>query len=214
MFNKMWLKRVIPKLTAVIMAICIIMPAVMYLGTSQMYVHAANERYFVMGQVFFTDGTANCNVDGRVVADTAFTVAAGGNFTVFMASGTTGSLSGTNIQGTPVALAAGSNTIVATDAVADGAFDITIGTAANTNSVNSWSAADGGVAGASVPASTNSALQTANSFTAAGQTFNIDAALTCLDFVWTGATNTPTMAGTAALNIYGNSTYIAAMTMN
>lgn len=213
MFNKMWLKRVMPKLTAALMAICIIMPAVMYLGTSQLYVQAANERYFVMGQVFFTDGTANCNVDGRVVADTAFTVAAAGDFTVYMASGTTGSLSGTNIQGTPVALAAGSNTITATDAVADGAFDITIGTAANWNTINSWSAASGGTGGASVPGSTNSVLFDANSFTAGSQVLTVDAAATCLNMDWTGAANTPTLAGSAALNIYGSRTYIAAMTI-
>jgi len=46
------------------------------------------DRYFVMGQVFFTDGTANCSLDGRQVADSAFTVDGAGNFTIHMASGT------------------------------------------------------------------------------------------------------------------------------
>jgi hypothetical protein len=104
------------------------------------------DRYFVMGQCFFTDGTANCSLDGRQVADSAFTVDGAGNFTIHMASGTTGTVSGTNVSGTPVTLAAGLNTITCTDAVADGAFDITIGTAANWNTVNSWSASSGELA--------------------------------------------------------------------
>lgn len=170
------------------------------------------DRYFVMGQVFFTDGTADCNVDGRVVADTAFTVAGAGDFTIHMANGTTATLSGTNIVGTPVALAAGLNTITATGAVADGNIDITIGTAANWNSVNSWSAADGGACGASVPTNADNVYFTANSFTAGSQVLTVDAAATCLDMDWTGATNHPTLSTSGQiLSTYGNITLIADM---
>ncbi len=169
------------------------------------------DRYGAMGQVFFADGTANCNVDGRVVADTDFTVAAAGNFTITMANGTTGTVTGTNINGSPVALAAGVNTIVCSDAVADGHLDITIGTAANWNTVNSWSAADGGAVGASVPTSADNVYFTANAFTAASQVLTVDAAASCLSMDWTGAGNTPTLAHSATLNVYGAYTGIAGM---
>lgn len=170
------------------------------------------DRYWVMGQVFFTDGTANCSLDGRQIADSAFTVDAAGNFTINMANGTTATVSGTNIVGSPVTLSAGANTITTTDVVADGSFDITIGTAANTNSVNSWSASSGGACGASVTTSADNAYFDANSFTAVSQVVTVNANMSCLDFIWTGASNNPTLAGSSQITVFGSATFIAAMT--
>jgi hypothetical protein len=173
-----------------------------------------SDRYIVMGQIFIVDGTAVISTTGRKVADTNFTCVGAGNFTVWMANGTTGTLSGTNVQGTPVALAAGLNTITTTGAVADGVIDITIGTAANTNTVNSCSAASGGQCGASIPTSADNLYGDSNSFTAGSQVLTVDAALNVLDLDFTGATNSPTLTGANWLNIYGNTTLISAMTFS
>jgi hypothetical protein len=89
---------------------------------------------------------------------------------------------------------------------------LTLGTAANTNTVNTYSASSGGVSGASVPTSADSFLADANSFTAASQVVTVDATLNCLNLDWTGATNTPTLAlGTADILMYGSLTFIANM---
>lgn len=171
------------------------------------------DRYVVMGQLFVVQGTAVIDVTGRIVADTNFTCAGAGNFTVWMANGTTGTLSGTNVQGTPVTLSAGLNTITTTDAVADGVIDITIGTAANTNDVNSWAASSGGQCGASIPTSADNFYADANSFTAGSQVLTVNATLSCKDMNWTGATNTPTLAisNVGRLVVYGSYTGITAM---
>lgn len=169
-------------------------------------------RYIVMGQLYITDVTAGVSVTGRVVADTAFTCTGAGTFTVDMANGTTGSISGTNVQGSPVALSAGANTITTTGAVADGQIDITIGTAANTNSVNTYSAASGGACGASIPTSADNLYGDANSFTAASQVLTVNATLSMLDLDFTGSLYTPTLAlGVNNLFINGDATFIAAM---
>jgi hypothetical protein len=168
-----------------------------------------------MGQIFIVDGTAVINVTGRKVADQAFTCVGAGNFTVWMANGTTGTLSGTNVQGTPVALAAGLNTITTTGAVADGNIDITIGTAANTNSVNTYAASSGGQCGASITTSADNLYGDANSFTAGSQVLTVNATANFLNMDWTGATNNPDFQGGGQTkNCYGSITLIAAMTAN
>jgi hypothetical protein len=45
----------------------------------------------------------------------------------------------------------------------------------------------------------------------AGSTVTVDAAATCLNMDWTGATGTPTLGGTSQLDIYGDMTLIPAM---
>jgi hypothetical protein len=174
------------------------------------------DRFAVMGQVFVVNGTASVNVAGRNIADVTFNITdagGGGNFTLYMASGTTATLSdGTcdvTFAGYPN-LALGLNTITIAG-TGTAAFDITIGTAANWSSVNSWSATSGGACTASVPTSADSTFMDANSFTGASQVLTVDATANCLNHTWTGATNTPTLAGASALQIYGNTTYIAAM---
>lgn len=172
-------------------------------------------RYFVMGQVFVADGTTTTDSVGRHVTDKTITVTGGaGNFTIYMTQGITSTVtSGTAaITGSPVTLSAGANTLTAGG---DGTctLDITIGTAANWNSVQSWAATSGGTGGAVVPTSSDDVFFDANSFTAAGQTVTVDAAANCLSMDWTGATNTPniTVAAGIVLNVYGSATFIAAM---
>lgn len=172
-----------------------------------------SDRYCVMGQFFITDGTATISTTGRKVADTNFTCVGAGNFTIYMTQGITGTCAGTNVQGTPVTLSAGLNTITTTGAVADGVIDITIGTAANWNSVQSWSATSGGVGGASVPTSADNVYFNANSFTAGSQVVTVNATAYCLNMDWTGSLNTPTLtlSGANTLDTYGNVTLITAM---
>lgn len=181
--------------------------------------HAVADRYFVMGQVFIVDGAHITVAEaGRNVADCTLNITddgSTGTFTVYMASGTSGTIaSGTTvITGSPVTLSAGSNTITAAG-TGTAAFDITIGTAANWNTVNSWSAASGGACTASVPTSADSTFFNANSFTAASQILTVDATAYCLDMDWTGSLNTPTLQLNvvgAHLFTYGNVTFIGAM---
>lgn len=176
------------------------------------------DRHFVMGQVFVADGTTTTDSAGRQVADKTITVTGGaGNFTIFMTEGITGTVtSGTaTITGSPVTLSAGLNTLVA-DGNGDCTLDITIGTAANWNTVNNWSAASGGTGGASVPTSADNAYFDALSFTGAGQVVTVDAAAYCLDMDWTGATNNPTFSAitnSRTISLYGSLTFIADMTI-
>lgn len=84
---------------------------------------------------------------------------------------------------------------------------------------NHWSNTSGGAGGAdphgAAPGIDDNAIFDANSFTGASQTVTIDANSTCLALNWTGATNNPTLKGTAGmyLNFYGDVTFIAAMTI-
>ncbi len=79
------------------------------------------------------------------------------------------------------------------------------------DNVTHWSSSSGGTPGASLPTSADNVYFDANSFTAGSQTVTIDAAAYCLDMDWTGATNTPTLAGNQILNISGSLTFIAGM---
>lgn len=79
------------------------------------------------------------------------------------------------------------------------------------DNVTHWSASTGGAPGASLPTSADSVYFDANSFTIAGQTVTVDAVANSLDMDWTGATNTPTLAGSFDLNTYGNTTFIVGM---
>ncbi len=172
-----------------------------------------SNRYAVMGQVFIADGTTTTDSAGRHVADKTITITGGaGNFTIYMTQGITGTVtSGTAaITGSVVTLAAGLNTLTA-DGNGTCTLDITIGTDANWNHVNSWSAASGGTGGASVPTSADNAYFDANSFTGASQVLTVDAAANTLDMDWTGATNTPTLTYNSTLFASGNVTFILAM---
>jgi hypothetical protein len=51
-----------------------------------------------------------------------------------------------------------------------------------------------------------------NSFNAGSQTVTVDATANCKSLDFTGATNSPTLAGSSNVNIYGNLTMISAMT--
>jgi hypothetical protein len=173
----------------------------------------ANERYHVFGQMFIVSGTTTVAEAGRIVANTTLNLVGAGTFTLYMASGTSGTItSGTaTITGSVVTLAPGLNTITNESVAGTCALAITIGTAANTNDVNSWSATDGGACTASVPASTNDFLATANTYTAGSQVTTVNATLSCLNLNFTGATNTPTFLISNGVTVAGSATFIAAM---
>ncbi len=184
-------------------------------------VQAATDRYFVMGQVFIVNGAHITVAEaGRIATGGNTTLnitddGAHGTFTLYMASGTSGTVtSGTStITGSPVTLSAGLNTITATN-TGTATLNLTIGTAANWNTVNSWSATSGGACTASVPTSADNTYFNANSFTAASQVLTVDAMANCLAMDWTGAGNTPTLTVTNELRINGSATYISAMVAN
>jgi len=167
-----------------------------------------------MGQVFVADGTTTTDSAGRQVADKTITVTGGaGNFTIWMTEGITGTVtSGTAaITGSVVTLSAGLNTLTA-DGNGTCTLDITIGTAANWNTVNNWSAASGGTGGATVPTLSDNVYFDANSFSAGSQVVTVDATSYCSEIDWTGATNTPTLSiADQSLRLYGDVTFIAAM---
>ncbi len=171
------------------------------------------DRYFCMGQVFLANGTGVITEAGRLVADATLNVTTEGTFTFTMANGTTCVItSGTSVvTNSPVTLSAGANAITCTGAGTID-FNITIGTAATTNSVNSWSATSGGAVTASVPTSADNVYFNANSFTAGSQVLTVNAAVSCLDMDWTGTTNNPTLALTTnSIYYYGNVVFILAM---
>lgn len=89
-----------------------------------------------------------------------------------------------------------------------------IGPAGNSNWTNTatWSStADGLTTPASVPTNADNVYPATT--IQAGATLTVDAAASCLDMDWTGAVNSPTLAGTEGLNIYGSATFIAVMTL-
>lgn len=83
----------------------------------------------------------------------------------------------------------------------------------NWTDVAHWSSTNDGTGGdyATPPNPTNNVFFASTAFTGAGQVVTVDAAASCLAMDWTGATNTPTLAGSSALTIYGDLTFIAAM---
>jgi hypothetical protein len=75
-----------------------------------------------------------------------------------------------------------------------------------------WATATGGgTFHGNAPTSSDNVYFDANSFSSADQTVTVDTAAYCLDMDWTGATNTPEMAGASSINISGSLTTIAAM---
>lgn len=177
--------------------------------------HAVTTSYFVMGQVYISNGTGTATgAPKRIVADENITVTTEGTFTIYMANGTTASVSSLscNVTGSPKTLSAGSNTITV---AGTGTFliDLTLGTAANWSSNNSWSSSSGGPCGDTYPnSSTADVYFDANSFTRSGQILSYDDYYSFRNMDWTGATNTPALNRTDdALLSYGNMTFISNM---
>ena len=82
----------------------------------------------------------------------------------------------------------------------------------NWSDTTHWANASGNTsAGASVPTNADNTFFDANSFTGAGQTVTVDVAANTLSMDWTGATNTPTLAGTQLLIVCGSLTTISGM---
>jgi hypothetical protein len=88
-----------------------------------------------------------------------------------------------------------------------------VGGTGNWSSTGQWSTVSGGAGGASIPTPTDNVYFDINSFTGAGQVVTVDTSGSCLDINWTGVTNVPTLAGTQPIHIYGNLTFISAMTV-
>jgi len=80
------------------------------------------------------------------------------------------------------------------------------------DNINHWSASSGGAPGASTPTSADSVYFDASSFSIAGQTVTVDVAANTLSMDWSGATNSPTLTLFNELSIFGDATFIAAMT--
>ena len=88
-------------------------------------------------------------------------------------------------------------------------------TTSNWNSTGTWSATSGGATGASVPTSADAVFVDALSVAGAAAKLQVVGACSALSMDWTGATNTPDFLwnANAYLQMYGNVTFIAAMTM-
>jgi len=87
-----------------------------------------------------------------------------------------------------------------------------VGGTGNWSDRDNWSDSSGGTGGAPVPTFSNDVYFDANSFDAASQVITVDIYSYCKNMDWTGATNTPDIAGSSTLFIYGALTTIAAMT--
>ena len=79
-----------------------------------------------------------------------------------------------------------------------------IGNSGNWSDATHWSATSGGVSCNCIPTQNDAVFFNANSFTNGGQLVTIDISASCNSMNWTGVTNSPTLAGTLALNIYGS----------
>ncbi len=89
-----------------------------------------------------------------------------------------------------------------------------VGNGGNWNdNTNHWAASSGGAPGASLPGSSDNVFFDANSFSSGSQTVTINVGATFLSMNWTGALNTPTLAGSSPLNCYGSLTLISGMTI-
>jgi hypothetical protein len=88
-----------------------------------------------------------------------------------------------------------------------------VGGSGNWSSTAHWSTTSGGASGASVPTSTTEVYFNANSFTSGSATVTVDASAFCKSMNWTGATNSPVLAGTQTIDVYGDITFVSGMTI-
>ena len=82
------------------------------------------------------------------------------------------------------------------------------------DNTNHWAASSGGAPGASLPTSADNVYFDALSFSLGSQTVTVGADANCLDMDWTGATNSPTLAGTFAIYIYGSANFTGLGTLS
>ncbi len=181
-------------------------------------------KYWVGGAGYISPSGGTCVAQRLVVGDNVVAVSVVGTLLVRIPGGLTGHVHGDgtcNVTGDPAALtvpadaaATGETTITTSGAAGNITVTLVQTTVSNTSWISSWSAASGGNGGASVPTSADTANFDANSFTAASQTVTVNAAFSCLNMDWTGATNTPKLTMTSGVNLTysGNITFIAAMT--
>ena len=180
-----------------------------------------SDRYWVGGMGYISPSGGTCVAQRLIVGDNVVAVSVVGTLLVNIPSGLTGHVHGDgtcNVTDDPKALtvpAAAGDTGQTTVTTSGAAGNITVTlvqtAVSNWSYISSWSAATGGISNASVPTSADSVYFNANSFSAASQTCTVNAAANCLDMVWTGATNTPTFAGSSNIDYAGNITFILAM---
>jgi len=89
-----------------------------------------------------------------------------------------------------------------------------IGGTGNYNDVAHWATSSGGTSGGLVPTLADNIFFDANSFTAAAQVVTINVNSACANMDWTGATNSPGIAGTFTLDVHGSLTFISGMNNN
>ena len=76
-----------------------------------------------------------------------------------------------------------------------------VGGTGNWSDTSHWSATSGGAGGASKPTSADDVHFDANSFSGAGQVVTINENTACKSMDWTGATNTPDLAGASSKSL-------------
>lgn len=81
------------------------------------------------------------------------------------------------------------------------------------DNTNHWAASSGGAANETKPTSSDNVFFDASSFSSGSQTVTVDESADCLDMDWTGATDSPTITISNALDIFGSLTFILAMTI-
>jgi hypothetical protein len=85
------------------------------------------------------------------------------------------------------------------------------------DATNHWATSSGGAGHSSnLPTSSTDVCFDANSFSGASQIVTVNATAYCKNMDWTGATNTPTLrfpSASSKINVYGNITFIAAMSV-
>jgi hypothetical protein len=181
-------------------------------------------KYWVGGQGYVTQGSAVITGGNQrlVVGANVLAVTTLGTLKFRIPGGLTGTVVGDGTclvdVGTLYVPTTNVDTGETTVTTSGGTGNITVTltqvTVSNTSWISSWSAASGGNGGASVTTSADSVYFDANSFTAASQTATVDATMNCLNMDWTGATNTPTLAGiSGTIYIYGSTVFISDMVM-
>src|ERR1700754_429738 len=93
-----------------------------------------------------------------------------------------------------------------------------VGGSGNWSNLSHWATSSGGsVLHTQIPNDLDDIFFDANSFTATGQSVNLDQPVILVhDLNWTGVTNTPAITGTASttLKIYGSLIFVTGMLMN
>jgi hypothetical protein len=172
--------------------------------------------YAVVGQAWIADLIGTTDSTRRMVPGANnINITGAGTLTITTASGTTASAASdvAAVTASPVACGAGADTVITVVGTGNIIVTVTYASTANWSSHYTWATSSGGApnSNAAEPTNADNVYMDANSFTAGSQVLTVDATSFCLDVIWTGATFTPTLAGSAALHVAGSITFIGAM---